>query len=428
MDHEKTMFIDRVKIHVKAGNGGNGCISFRREKGVPKGGPNGGDGGNGGSVIAMAVEHLNTLVEQYYTQHYKAENGEHGQGKNMHGADGKDIIIRIPPGTIITDSETGDIIADLKSEGQTAILAKGGRKGRGNTRFKSSTNQTPRVAEKGEPGEENDVKLELRLIADIGLVGYPNAGKSSILSKLSAAKPKIADYPFTTLSPNLGVVRVDEEKSFVLADIPGLIEGAHAGIGLGDEFLKHITRTRALIHVVDIASVDGRDPVSDYEKINEELYLYDDRLADLPQIVVANKIDLPSATKGLIKLQKHLSDDDINIIPISALTGEGLSELLYSAYNLLQSLPDNEDEEYQEEIIEYNYEPIFTIDRQGSRFVLHGKAVRRVVLMTDMENDIAVVMLHNRLKKMGVIKALERAGAKDGDIIVVEGVEFSFVK
>jgi GTP-binding protein len=420
------MFIDKVRIHVKAGNGGNGCISFRREKGVPRGGPNGGDGGSGGSVIAQAVEHLNTLVEQYYTQHYKAEKGEHGQGKNMHGADGAGVVIRIPPGTIITDSETGEIIADLRSEGQTAILAKGGFGGKGNARFRSSTNQAPRVAEKGEPGEERNVDLELRLIADIGLVGYPNAGKSSILSKISAAKPKIANYPFTTLSPILGVVRVEDEKSFVLADIPGLIEGAHAGIGLGDEFLKHITRTRALIHVIDIASVDGRDPVSDYEKINEELYLYDDRLAELPQIVAANKIDLPSAAEGLRKLQQHLADKEIMIIPVSAITGEGLSQLIYSSYDLLQSMPD-EKEEYQSEVIEYNYEPVFTIDKVGSKFVLSGKVVKRAVLMTDMENEMAVIMLHNKLKNMGIIKALTRAGAKDGDIIVVAGVEFSFM-
>jgi len=420
------MFIDKVRIRIKAGNGGNGCIAFRREKGVPMGGPNGGDGGNGGDVIVIVVEHLNTLVEQYYTQHYKAENGLNGQGKYMHGADGNDTIIRVPPGTIIRDTETDELITDLTEEGQTAILAKGGRGGKGNTRFKSSTNQAPRVAEKGEPGEEKYVNLELRLIADIGLIGYPNAGKSSILSKVSSAKPKIANYPFTTLSPVLGVVRVDDEKSFVLADIPGLIEGAHEGVGLGDEFLKHITRTRALIHVVDVASVDGRDPVSDYEKINEELYLYDERLAKLPQIIVANKIDLPLAEKGLKKLQKHVSDDE-SIIPISALTGEGISELIFSAYNLLHNIPKDEEKVSEDEIIQYNYEPIFTIDRQGAKFILSGKAVRRVVLMTDMSNDMAVAMLHNRLKKMGVIKALERLGAKDGDTIIVEGVEFDFV-
>lgn len=424
------MFIDKVRIHIKSGKGGNGCISFRREKGVPRGGPDGGDGGDGGNVIALAVDHLNTLVEQYYTQHYKAENGANGKGKNMHGANGADKIIKVPPGTIIKNADTGEIIADLTSEGQTVILAKGGRGGKGNTRFKSSTKQAPRVAEKGEPEEEMDIDLELRLIADIGLIGYPNAGKSSIISKISSAKPKIANYPFTTLSPVLGVVRVDDEKSFVVADIPGLIEGAHEGIGLGDEFLKHITRTKALIHVIDVASVDGRDPVSDYEKINEELYLYDQKLAELPQIVVANKIDLPQAINGLKKLQNHLSNENnLPIMPISALTGEGLSQLVYTAYELLQSIPiDEEDKQYQVEIIEYNYEPVFEIEKIGSKFILSGKPVRRAVLMTDMENDMAVAMLHNKLKNMGVINALSKAGAKDGDIIVVDDIEFTYRK
>ena len=421
------MFVDQVKIHVKAGNGGNGCISFRREKSVPRGGPNGGDGGKGGDVIAQAVEHLNTLVEQYYTQHYNAKNGEHGKGKNMHGADGEDMIIRVPPGTIITDAKTGEIIADLTSAGQTAILARGGRGGKGNTRFKSSTNQAPKVAEKGEPGEEKDLILELRLIADIGLVGYPNAGKSSILSRVSSAKPKVADYPFTTLVPVLGVVRIDEEKSFVLADIPGLIEGAHNGAGLGDEFLRHITRTRALIHVVDLASVDGRDPVDDYENINEELSLYDEKLAGLPQIVAGNKIDLPSAKDGLRKLERHLAkNSDRKVIPVSALTGEGIQTLLYSAYELLEGIPKAEEQE-QIDVIEYSYEPIFNIEKRGGKYILSGKAVRRAVLMTDMENEFAVNLLHNKLKKMGIIRALQKAGAKDGDTIVVDDVEFTFM-
>ena len=422
------MFVDRVRIYVKAGNGGNGSISFRREKGVPFGGPNGGDGGRGGNVVVQAVEHLNTLVEQYYTQQYKAKDAGHGMGKGMHGADGADAIIRVPPGTIITDAETGDLVADMTTAGQTAMLVKGGRGGKGNTRFKSSTNQAPRVAEKGEPGDGKYLFLELRLIADIGLVGYPNAGKSSILSRVSAAKPKVADYPFTTLTPVLGVVRIDDEKSFVIADIPGLIEGAHEGAGLGDEFLRHITRTRALIHVIDLASIDGRDPVDDYESINEELYLYDEKLAELPQVIAGNKIDLPSAIEGLEKLQDHLADSpERQIIPISALTGEGLQKLLYSAYELLESIPKVEDKQEQSEIIEYNYEPVYNIEKRGERFILSGKAVKRAVLMTDMENEFAVGMLHNKLKKMGIIRALQRAGAKDGDRVVVDKVEFTFM-
>lgn len=424
------MFVDKVKVYVKAGRGGNGCISFRREKNVPRGGPDGGDGGKGGDVIAQAYDHINTLVYQYYNQHYRAENGEHGQGKNMHGRDGKDIIMKVPVGTIIRDAETNEIIADLKTAGESVILAKGGIGGKGNARFKSSINQSPKIAEKGEPGEERTLELELRLIADVGLVGYPNAGKSSIISKVSASKPKIADYPFTTLSPNLGTVKIDEERSFVLADIPGLIEGAHAGVGLGDEFLRHITRTRALIHVVDVASVDGRDPVDDYEKINKELFLYDPHLAELPQIVAANKIDLPSAKSGFRKLQEHLSNEhDRPIIPVSALTGEGLSELIYSAYELLEKVKKTErHEEPKPEgmIIEYNYDPVFTITKEGSKYIISGKAIRRAVLMTDMENEFAVNMLHNKLKNMGVIKALTKLGASDGDIIVVDGIEFTF--
>ena len=420
------MFIDKVKIYIKSGKGGNGCISFRREKHVPKGGPNGGDGGRGGNIIAVAQEHLNTLMKQYYNQHYRAGNGEHGKGDNKHGRDGQDVFLTLPPGTIIRDAETQELIVDLTTAGQTYVLAEGGIGGRGNARFKSSTNQTPRVAEKGEPGIEKALELELRLIADFGLIGYPNAGKSSILSRVSAAKPKIADYPFTTLSPVLGVVRVDEEKSFVLADIPGLIEGAHQGTGLGHEFLRHISRTRLLIHVVDAASVDGRDPVSDYQSINEELHLYDERLVELPQIIVANKMDLPGAKAGLERLQEHISD---RIIPISAVTGEGLSQLMYATYDALEKIPrheENEENQPQEELIQYNYEPGFIITKEGSTFRLTGKTVRRVVVMTDLDNDQAVIMLHNRLKKMGVIKALADAGAKDGDTVIVDDVEFTF--
>jgi len=423
------MFIDKVKIYVKAGNGGNGCVSFRREKGVPKGGPNGGDGGRGGNVVAVSREHLNTLVDQYYNQHYKAGNGENGKGGLKHGRNGEDIMVFLPPGTIIRDADTQKIIVDLKTSGQTFILASGGIGGRGNTRFKSSTNQTPRIAEKGEPGEERALDLELRLIADVGLLGYPNAGKSSILSRVSAAKPKIADYPFTTLIPVLGVVRVTEEKSFVLADIPGLIEGAHSGVGLGHEFLRHIFRTRVLIHVVDVASVDGRDPVEDYESINDELYLYDQGLAELPQIIAANKIDLPESKNGLEKLQKHISGKN-EIIPISAVTGVGLTELIYKAFELLEKTPPRdlqEEPENQEEIIEFLYKPGFVVNKEGLKYILTGKTIRRIVLMTDMENDLAVAMLHEKLKKMGVIKALIDAGAKSGDTVVVDKVEFTFV-
>jgi GTP-binding protein len=440
------MFIDRVKIHVKAGRGGNGCISFRREKYVPKGGPNGGDGGRGGSIIAQVHDHLNTLIRQYYTQNYRAEDGEHGKGNNRHGRDGNDVIVQVPPGTIVRDADTHELLADLTSPGQTVILAEGGLGGKGNARFKSSTNQAPRVAEKGEPGEERTLELELRLIADVGLVGYPNAGKSSILARVSAAKPKIAEYPFTTLSPVLGVVRVDDDRSFVLADIPGLIEGAHSGVGLGDEFLRHISRTRVLIHVIDAASLDGRDPVEDYQNINEELSLYDTRLAELPQIIAANKMDLPPAELGLQKLQRYLTTDSNvereasnvkrEVIPVSAATGEGLTQLVYSASQLLEdAIGSDSDSRYS--ITEqpatdtqhrvYSYEPGFMITKEGSKYILTGKTVRRTVLMTDLENEQAVMILHKKLKQMGVIRALTEAGAKDGDSVVVDDTEFTFI-
>ena len=424
------MFIDKVKIHVKAGIGGNGCISFRREKHVPKGGPDGGDGGRGGNVVAQVHDHLNTLVRQYYTQHYEAGSGVHGKGNNRHGKDGHDAIVQLPPGTIIRDDDSGELLADLTSPGQIVVLVSGGLGGRGNARFKSSTNQVPRVAEKGEPGEEKTLELELRLIADVGLVGYPNAGKSSLLARVSAAKPKIASYPFTTLSPILGVVRVDEEKSFVLADIPGLIEGAHSGVGLGDEFLRHISRTRVLIHVIDAASIDGRDPVEDFRKIDEELALYDARLAELPQVIAANKMDLPQSKAGLKRLQEHLKTDK-EIVPVSAATGEGLTLLLYSASSLLEDavrFDDEQKSEPREEILEYEYDGRGVIvTKDGPRYVLAGKAVRRAVVMTDLENEQAVMMLHKRLKQMGVIRALTEAGARDGDTVVVDETEFTFM-
>ena len=433
------MFIDRVKIHVKAGRGGNGCISFRREKHVPKGGPNGGDGGRGGNVIAQVHDHLNTLIRQYYTQHYRAEDGEHGKGNNRHGRDGNDEIVQVPPGTIVRDADTHELLADLTSPEQTVILAEGGLGGKGNARFKSSMNQAPRVAEKGEPGEERTLELELRLIADVGLVGYPNAGKSSILARVSAAKPKIAEYPFTTLSPVLGVVRVDDDRSFVLADIPGLIEGAHSGVGLGDEFLRHISRTRVLIHVIDAASVDGRDPVEDYQNINEELSLYDTRLAELPQIIAANKMDLSPAELGLQKLQQYLTTDsnvEREVIPVSAATGEGLTQLVYSASQLLEdAIRSDSDSRYsitQQPATDtqhrvYSYAPGFMITKEGSKYILTGKTVRRTVLMTDLENEQAVMILHKKLKQMGVIRALTEAGAKDGDSVVVDDTEFTFM-
>ena len=320
-------FIDEVKIKVSAGDGGRGCVSFRREKYVPRGGPNGGDGGGGGDVVVIADPQLTTLLDLSYQKQYRASRGEHGRGKDQHGARGEDRVIPVPVGTVIRDTETEEILADLKAAGERVVVAQGGIGGRGNARFVSSTNQGPRKAEPGMPGEVKEIHLELRLLADVGIIGLPNAGKSTLIAAVSAARPKIADYPFTTLVPNLGVVGYGEGKSFVVADIPGLIEGAHRGEGLGHKFLKHVTRTILLIHLIDASKVREEEPLADWHTVNEELRLFDPVLAEKPQIVVANKIDLPEARAKLSCLQKELASSGFPFCAISAVTGEGLREL-----------------------------------------------------------------------------------------------------
>ena len=320
-------FIDEVKIKVSAGDGGRGCVSFRREKYVPRGGPNGGDGGGGGDVVVIADPQLTTLLDLSYQKQYRAGRGEHGRGKDQHGARGEDRVIPVPVGTVIRDTETEEILEDLKAAGERVVVAQGGIGGRGNARFVSSTNQGPRKAEPGMPGEVKEIHLELRLLADVGIIGLPNAGKSTLIAAVSAARPKIADYPFTTLVPNLGVVGYGEGKSFVVADIPGLIEGAHRGEGLGHKFLKHVTRTILLIHLIDASKVREEEPLADWHTVNEELRLFDPVLAEKPQIVVANKIDLPEARAKLSCLQKELASSGFPFCAISAVTGEGLREL-----------------------------------------------------------------------------------------------------
>ena len=423
------MNIDTARIYAKGGRGGNGCISFRREKFVPRGGPNGGDGGRGGSVILEATEGMSTLIDVRHNPHQVAENGQHGTGKFGHGKDAADRVVKVPTGTIVRVAETAEIIADLKGAGQRAVVARGGIGGKGNARFKSSTFQTPRVAEKGEPGEERTISLEVKLIADVGLVGYPNAGKSTLLARTSAAKPKIADYPFTTLTPNLGVVRIDPEHNFVLADIPGLIEGAHEGAGLGHDFLRHIERTKMLLHVIDTASVDGRDPIADYEGINTELELYNPRLIRLPQLIVLNKVDLPDAQTHLQRIKDYFGKR--RVFPISAVTGEGVDGLIRATYRLLQRI--NERIRERQEMAPA--QPTFHIPKpserfelitQKNRFVVRGEEPRRAVLMTDMENDQALVLLHRKLKKMGVMNALIKAGVEEGDTVQVDAFQFTF--
>lgn len=420
------MFYDTAKIYVKGGDGGNGCVAFRREKYVPEGGPAGGDGGRGGNVILRVDPGLRTLVDFRYHRHYKAERGQHGMGKNMHGRQGEDLVLRVPPGTVVRDVGTGEIIADLVLAGQETVVARGGRGGRGNARFVTPVNKAPRMAEKGEPGQERWLELELKLLADVGLVGFPNAGKSTLISRVSAARPKIADYPFTTIAPNLGVVRVDEGRSFVMADIPGLIESAHTGAGLGYQFLRHTERTRLLVHVLDTAGTEGRDPVKDFDTINRELALYDPALAARPMVVAANKMDLPGAQENLTRLRQALGDG-YEIFPISALSGEGLSPLIYRLAALVAELPEPDiPAEEPVRVTAVRDEPRFTVFRRGSVFVVEGREIERHVAMTDLDNEEAVERLQRIISRMGVEDALKEAGIRNGDTVCIKYFEFTF--
>lgn len=333
-------FVDYVKIGVKAGDGGRGCVSFRREKYVPRGGPDGGDGGRGGNIIIKALAHLNTLLDLRYKRQYRAKRGGHGKGKKMHGKDGDDLIIPVPMGTVVKDEETEEILADLDTEGKMIIVAKGGRGGLGNAHFTTSTRQTPRFAQPGEKGEEKSLIIELKLLADVGLIGFPNAGKSTLISVISAARPKIADYPFTTLKPNLGVVKLENFRSFVVADIPGLIEGAHAGAGLGFQFLRHVERTSILLHLVDVSGMSQGDPVESLEKINRELELYNKRLVEKPQIVVATKLDIADKNR-LDRLSNYCKNSRAEFFAVSAITGEGVKELTKYVSARLERPKDN---------------------------------------------------------------------------------------
>ncbi|MBM7854514.1 GTP-binding protein [Desulfohalotomaculum tongense] len=421
------MFYDKAKVYVKGGDGGNGCVAMRREKYVPEGGPWGGDGGRGGSVIFVGDEGLNTLADFRYKRHYKAKRGQHGMGKGMHGHSGEDLRVKVPVGTIIRDAETGEFIADIVEHGQEVVVARGGRGGRGNMRFATAKNKAPTIAEKGEPAEERWLSMELKLIADVGLVGFPNAGKSTIISRVSAAKPKIADYPFTTLVPNLGVVRVSEGESFVMADIPGLIEGAHAGVGLGHEFLRHVERTRLLVHVLDTAGTEGRDPLKDFYVINGELQKYNQQLAQRPMVIAANKMDLPQAEENLKRIKQELGEK-YEIYPVSAATGDGLDKLTYRIAGLLKEIPKGVPALGEEERkITYKPEPRFTLHKEDGVFVIGGREIERHLAMTDLNNEQAVERLGRIMDKMGIYKALEEAGAKEGDTVRICDFEFEYV-
>ncbi|MCY8204109.1 GTPase ObgE [Bacillus sp. N12A5] len=427
------MFVDQVKVYVKGGDGGNGMVAFRREKYVPKGGPAGGDGGKGGDVVFEVDEGLRTLMDFRYKKHFKATRGEHGMSKNQHGRNADDMVIKVPPGTVVTDDDTKQVIADLTEHGQQAVIARGGRGGRGNTRFATPANPAPQLSENGEPGKERYVVLELKVLADVGLVGFPSVGKSTLLSVVSSAKPKIADYHFTTLVPNLGMVETDDGRSFVMADLPGLIEGAHQGVGLGHQFLRHIERTRVIVHVIDMSGLEGRDPYEDYVTINQELSEYNLRLTERPQIIVANKMDMPQAAENLEAFKEKLTDD-YPVFPISAVTREGLRELLFEVANQLENTPEfplYDEEELTQNRVMYtieNEEVPFNITRDPDGvFVLSGDSLERLFKMTDFSRDESVKRFARQMRGMGVDEALRERGAKDGDIIRLLEFEFEFI-
>ena len=421
------MFIDRAKITVKAGDGGHGMSSFRREKFVPKGGPSGGDGGRGGDIVLVVDSNINTLVDFRYKRKFAADNGVNGQTKNMHGRNANSLVIKVPPGTIVKDELTGDLLADLTAEGQEAVIAHGGRGGRGNARFVNSVHRAPTFAEQGEPGEDRSLLLELKLLADVGLVGYPSVGKSSIISKVSAAKPEIAAYHFTTLSPVLGVVSLAEGKSFVLADIPGLIEGAHEGVGLGHDFLRHIERTRIIIHVLDVSGLEGRDPLEDYHKINNELTLYSERLAKRPQIIATNKMDLPEAQENYNRIVEFMEKEKREVYPVSAATGEGLEKLMWRTMQLLEEYVEEPEQEAEKKIYEAKPEPEFMISRDDDgAFVVKGKEIEKVVAMINFDNDEGTRRFQAIWRRMGIEEALKERGIQEGDTVRIRHMEFEF--
>lgn len=428
------MFVDQTKIYVKGGDGGNGMVAFRREKYVPKGGPAGGDGGKGADVVFEVNEGLRTLMDFRYQRHFKAPRGEHGMSKNQHGKNSKDMIVKVPPGTVVIDDETKEVIADLVEHGQRAVIAKGGRGGRGNSRFATPANPAPELAENGEPGQERDVILELKLLADVGLVGFPSVGKSTLLSVVSSAKPKIAEYHFTTIVPNLGMVETEDNRSFVMADLPGLIEGASEGVGLGHQFLRHIERTRVIVHVIDMAAMEGRDPYEDYLTINKELEEYNLRLTERPQIIVANKMDMPDAAENLEKFKEQL-EEDYPIFPISAVTRKGLRELLFAIADKIEETPefplDHEEEDTGVHRVLYKHEAdpdAFYITRESDgTFVLSGEKLEKLFKMTNFQTEESIRRFARQLRGLGVDEALRQKGAKDGDIVKLFEFEFEFV-
>ena len=429
------MFADSAKIYIKSGKGGDGHVSFRRELFVPNGGPDGGDGGKGGDIIFEVDEGLNTLTDFRHIRKYAAQNGTEGGKCNQHGKNGEDLVIKVPEGTIIKDDETGKIIADMSGENRREVILKGGRGGKGNQHFATATMQVPKYAKPGVPAKELWVRLELKVIADVGLVGFPNVGKSTFLSRVTNARPKIANYHFTTLNPNLGVVDLDGSDGFVIADIPGLIEGASEGIGLGHEFLKHIERTKVIIHMVDAASVEGRDPVNDIRKINAELEAYNPELLKKPQVIAANKIDaLYDGDSTYIDLIKEeFEPEGIAVYPISAVSGKGVRELLYAVNSLLKTMdskPVVYEKEFDPNAYYDNPEDPFTVSagENEGEFLIEGPRIEKMLGYTNLESEKGFMFFQNFMKENGILEELERLGIEDGDTVKIYGHEFEYYK
>lgn len=424
------MFVDRVKIHVKGGNGGNGMVSFFRAKYITHGGPDGGDGGRGGDVICVGDESMGTLMDFRYKRMFKAGNGQDGGKRNCFGKDGESVVIKVPVGTVIREAESGKIMADITKHGEEKILIHGGKGGKGNQHFATPTRQAPRYAEPGRVAKEYDVILELKLIADVGLIGFPNVGKSTLLSMVTNANPKIANYHFTTLAPNLGVVEGRYGDSFVLADIPGLVEGASEGVGLGHAFLRHVERTKVFIHVVDAAGVEGDDPVENVRKINQELEAYNPELMKRPQVIAANKTDIPGSEENVERLKEAYEKEGFEVFPISAATNKGLDELLTKVAEILKNYPEDIvfEEEYEEyDEVAVDQEP-FTIEIEDEVYVVRGVGVEKMIGYTNIDTEKGFAFFQRYLKEKGIIEALEEKGIQEGDTVRIYDMEFEFWK
>ena len=430
------MFADRAKIYVRSGKGGDGHVSFRREKYVPNGGPDGGDGGKGGDVIFVVDEGLNTLTDFRHIRNYKAQDGQEGGKRNCTGKNGEDIIIKVPEGTVLRDEESGRIVADLSGDCKKVTLLTGGLGGNGNQHYATSTMQAPKYAQPGQPAKELNLLMELKVIADVGLVGFPNVGKSTLLSRVTNAKPKIANYHFTTLNPNLGVVDMGEGKGFVIADIPGLIEGASEGVGLGHEFLRHIERTKVIIHMVDVAGTEGRDPIADIYAINKELEAYNAEIAARPQVIAANKIDAifsEDENEPIQKLKEEFEPRGIKVFPISAVSGKGLKELLYEVQHMLSELPDEtivfEPEYNPDEVLAFKDEPYsVSYDDEEDEYVVEGPKIEKMLGYTNLESEKGFAFFQRFLKDTGILNELEELGIQEGDTVRMYGLCFDYYK